>query len=270
MTVLWPIAVTTFKEGVRNRALYGITLIALLLMGANFLVSGMIPRDIGKVSVDMALSMVSFCGLLVVLFVCINLIAKDLDKRTIYMVLSRPISRTQYIFGKFAGMALLVLATVSLLAVFSLISVGVITIVYPAYTAQFSWTLFFVALFFTTMMLVLLTALSFFFASFTSSSFTTLVLTVVSYVIGHSLSDVKALVEAPQAVGIQVSPLTVKAVQFAYYIFPNLSLFDIKLQAAHGLPLTGAYIFWVAAYGAVYTCLAITLSALIFRKREFP
>ena len=82
--------------------------------------------------------------------------------------------------------------------------------------------------------------------------------------------DVKALVEAPQAVGIKVSSVTVKVVQAAYYIFPNLSIFDIKLQAAHSLPISLSYIFWAVSYGVVYTALAIIVASVIFRRREFP
>ena len=107
MTVLWPITLITFKEGIRNRAVYGISLLALLLFGANFLVAGMMPRDVGKVAVDFALSTISLSGILLVLFIGINLLAKDIDRRTIYMVLARPISRSQYIIGKFFGMCLL-------------------------------------------------------------------------------------------------------------------------------------------------------------------
>src|SRR5512144_731443 len=121
---LWPIALITFKEGIRNRALYGITLFALLLFGVTALVATMIPREVGKVSVDMALSTISFAGLLIVLFVGINLLAKDLDKRTIYTVLSRPISRSQYIIGKFFGMVLLITVTTG---VISLLAMGSIT-----------------------------------------------------------------------------------------------------------------------------------------------
>jgi Cu-processing system permease protein len=270
MISLWPLAVITFKEGIRNRAIYGITIIALLLLVANFLISGMIMQEIGKVAVDMALSTVSFSGLLIVLFVGINLMAKDLDKRTIYMVLSRPISRSQYIVGKFLGMSLLILATVIFLSLFAAASILLIKMTYHGYFPRFSWPLVILALSFTALTLLLLTSLSFLFSSFTSTSFITLVLTVISYIIGQSLSDVKALVEAPEVVGIHVSPVTVKIVQAAYYLFPNLSLFDIKTQAAHGLFPTPSYIFWVVIYGLVYTTLSITFAALIFRRREFP
>ena len=120
MTVLWPIAMITFKEGIRNRAIYGISLFALLLLVANLLVSGMMFQSAGKAAVDIALSAVSFSGLLLVLFVGINLIAKDLDRRTIYMVLARPISRAQYIIGKFFGMVLLIAFAMVVLSVLAM------------------------------------------------------------------------------------------------------------------------------------------------------
>ncbi len=270
MTAIWAIAVITFKEGIRNRAIYGISIFALLLLGANLLISGMIMQEVGKVAVDMALSTVSFTGLLLVLFVGINLMAKDLDKRTIYMVLSRPISRPQYILGKFLGMVLLILATISILSIFAIISIFMVKLSYPGYFPRFSWSLILLATSFITIALILLSALTFLFASFSSTSFITLVLTIVSYIIGQSIADVKALVEAPQAVGIKVSPITMKVVQAAYYIFPNLSIFDIKLQAAHGLPISLSYIFWTVSYGAVYIALAIIVASVIFIRREFP
>jgi Cu-processing system permease protein len=269
MTVLWPIALITFKEGIRNRALYGITLFALLLFVTIFLISDMIMQEVGKVAVDMALSAVSLSGLLLVLFVGINLMAKDLDKRTIYMVLSRPISRSQYIVGKFLGMVLLIVTTIVVLSVFAVLSIIMIKSMYSGYFDRFSLPLIFQALFFTTLMLILLSAISFLFASFTSTSFITLVLTVITYIIGQSLTDVKALVEAPQTAGIKVSAMTVKAVQAAYYIFPNLSFFDIKTQAAHAISIPISSTIWIVLYGLIYTSLCITIAALVFRKKEF-
>jgi ABC-type transport system involved in multi-copper enzyme maturation permease subunit len=270
MRTLWPIAFITFKEGIRNRAIYGISLFALLILGVNLLISNMFMQEVGKVAVDMALSTVSFAGLLLVLFVGINLMAKDLDKRTIYMVLSRPISRPQYIVGKFFGMVVLLLVTLLFLSIFAVISIQIVKMAAPTYFFRFSWSMVLLALFFTLQGLVLLTSLSFLFSSFTSTSFITLVLTVISYIIGQSLSDVKTLIENSQIVGIKISPVTVKVIQVAYYVFPNLSLFDIKMQAAHGLSLSVSYIFWTVSYGLIYTCFAITLAALVFRKKEFP
>lgn len=267
MTTLWPIARITFKEGIRNRAIYGIFIMALMLLIVNFLVCSMIPREIGKVAVDIALSTVYFSGLLLVFFVGINLMAKDIDKRTIYMVISRPISRSQYIVGKFLGMFMLIVATMVFLSIFAVLSIFVIKLSYPGYYERFSWPMVLLALSFSVLSLILLSAMSFLFASFTSSSFITLVLTMIAYIIGRSSYDVKALIESA---GNQPSPVIVKLVQTAYYLFPNLSVFDIKTQAAHDLPLSSAYIFWTVLYGVVYTSLAVAAAAVFFRKREFP
>jgi ABC-type transport system involved in multi-copper enzyme maturation permease subunit len=269
---LWPITLVTFKEGIRNRALYGITLFALLLFGATALVATMIPREVGKVSVDMALSTISFTGLLVVLFVGINLMAKDLDKRTIYTILSRPISRSQYIVGKFFGMILIIIATMGILSLLAMAVLVLMKMTFGAdYFSRFSWKLIILADFLAVFMLILLSAVSFLFSSFTSSSFITLVLTIITYIIGESVTGVKELVEStPQAVGFTISPLTRRMVEATYYIFPNLSLFDIKLQAAHALAVSASFVIWTVIYGLVYIVLSITLAALIFTKKEFP
>ena len=97
------LAIITFKEGIRNRALFGIGLLALFVLGLNLAVAGFFMRDIGKVTVDMNISALSFAGLLLIFFVGVNLMAKDIDRKTIHLVLSKPISRRQYIFGKFFG-----------------------------------------------------------------------------------------------------------------------------------------------------------------------
>lgn len=270
MNILWPLAFITFKEGIRNRAMYGISFFALALFGLNIVIANMAPRDVGKVAVDVALSTVSLAGLLLVLFVGINLIAKDLDKRTIYMVLARPLSREQYIIGKFLGMCLLILATVAFLGVFANLSILLLKLAYAAYFPRFDWLIVEVALAFIALSLIVLSALSFFFSSFVSSSFVTLVLTMISYIIGQSMSDVKALIEAPRAAGFEISPVTATVVNVAYYVLPNLSFFDIKVHAAHGIEIGWPYILSVSLYGAVYTAIAVGCAAFFFRKKEFP
>jgi len=270
MKSTWPLAIITFKEGIRNRAIYGIFLLALLLFAANFLICGMIMQEVGKVAVDVALSAVSFSGLLLVLFVGINLLAKDLDRRTIYMVLARPISRRQYIRGKFIGMSLLIMTSIASLGSCAILSIYSVKWAFPNYFPRFAWGPVLWALALITMMLILLSALTFLFASFTTSSFVTLILTVVSYLIGHGVAAIKALVEAPETVGIEVSATTVRLVKGAYYLFPNLSLFDIKVQAAHNLPVSCNYLAGTLGYGMVYSALAITLAGMIFSRKEFP
>ena len=141
---------------------------------------------------------------------------------------------------------------------------------YPNCFQRFSWLMFALAIIFIVVMLIMLLSLSFFFASFTSTSFIALVLTIICYLIGNSLTDVKALVESPQSAGIDPSPIVVKVVQVAFYLFPNLSFFDIKTQAAHGLAMSPAHVCWILTYGIVYTAIVMAGSCAIFCRREFP
>jgi ABC-type transport system involved in multi-copper enzyme maturation permease subunit len=84
------------------------------------------------------------------------------------------------------------------------------------------------------------------------------------------LADIKTLFDTPGITGETVSPITVKVVQIAYYLFPNLSFFDIKTQIAHGLSVPLSTVLWTVLYCAVYTTLVVGLASLIFRRREFP
>jgi ABC-type transport system involved in multi-copper enzyme maturation permease subunit len=270
MTPLWPIAVITFKEGIRSRAVYGISLFAIMLLGLSLVISYMAPRDVGKVAVDMSLSTVSFSGLLVVLFIGINLIAKDFDRRTIYMVLAKPVSRGEYIVGKFFGMLFVLLSATIVISCLAALSLFLLKTGYPNYFDRFSWSMVVLGIVFVTMMLVLLSALSFLFASFSSGSFITLSLTIISYIIGQSLGDVRALLEAQQTSGAQVSEVALALMRIAYYLFPNLSLFDIKTHVAHGIFLSSSRIIWTMIYGIVYSSIVLIAASLFFRKKEFP
>ena len=119
MKNIWLMAQITFKEGIRNRILLGIFFFAFALCVGNLIITNMFAYDLGKVAIDVGLSIVSIAGLIIIFFMGINLLAKDLDKRTIYMVLSRPISRRQYIIGKFCGLGLLILTSVLILGLFA-------------------------------------------------------------------------------------------------------------------------------------------------------
>ena len=113
---IWHLAVLTFKEGVRDRALYGVMIIALMMLVAGMGIVSLFGQELGKVAIDLTLSTVVFAGLILTFFANINLLRKDIDKRTIYSVLSKPISRREYILGKYVGLFSLVAVSTSLLA----------------------------------------------------------------------------------------------------------------------------------------------------------
>ena len=109
MSKICLVASITFKESIRNRALHAIFLLGLVLFTMNMIITGMFNWELGKVAVDVGLSVVSFSGLVIILFLGINVVSGDIDRRSIYQILSRPITKSQYILGKYLGLALIIL-----------------------------------------------------------------------------------------------------------------------------------------------------------------
>ncbi len=263
------LAYITFKEGIRSRALFGIFIMALLMFAGTVTLTNLFMRDIVKVAVDLSLSTISFAGLLMVIFIGTSLLAKDIDKRTIYMVISRPISRTQYVIGKYLGLCFLVAVAVPFLGVLSSLPVYVSGIFYKNPQALFSWKIYFIAIIFITMKLMLIAAVIVLFSSITSTSFISLMLTIVTYLIGSTSETAKGILDSKME-GVEITPLMAFIIKGVYYIFPNLSAFDLKLQAAHGLALTEGYLFSVPLYWLLYTGIIVAAASLIMERREFP
>ncbi len=270
MNSFLPVVKITFLEGVRSRALYGIVVLALLMCGANFLISGMVMREVGKVAVDVGLATTGFSALLLLLFVAIQQFAADLDQKTLYMILARPISRTHYLLGKYCGMILLILAAMLILSLAMFATVGLIWLGSSDYFERIFISLICTALLLNTLQLFLLCAVSFLFATFTSSSFLTLILTLLTYFIGHGLTSVKEIIGSAGKIGIEISTISATLVEWASWIFPNLALFNIRTQAAHGLWPEWHYFLGAVIYAFVYIGMVLCLAVIIFRRREFP
>jgi len=264
----WALALITFKEGIRSRSVYGIVLFALFILGLNVAVAGFFMRDIGKVTVDMNLSALSFSGLLLVFFVGLNLMAKDIDKKTIHLVLSKPISRVEYIWGKYLGILLFVGVCLLVLLSFSSATVFGLRLLYLDYFAPFSWGVFYLAAFFVFVKLALLSALVVFFSSITTSSFVTLIFSICSYLVGQTIEEVVFYLRSSLSER-EISTTLQKFIEGVAYVFPNLSVFDFQIEAAHALAI-GAGRFWTSlSYGTVYIALLLLAASLIFRRREF-
>jgi len=263
------LAYITFREGLKNRALFGIFIMVIFMFAVTVTLTNLFMRDIIKVASDLSLTTISFSGLLMVMFIGINLLARDIDKRTIYMVISRPISRAQYIVGKFFGLSILVITAVLFVGVLSTIPVFLSGLSYTNPMSVFKWEIYFTAIVFIAMKLVLLTSIIVFFSSFTSTSFISLILTIATYIIGSTTEVVKGLLDVKME-GVDISPAMSAVIKIVYYIFPNFSAFDLKLQASHGLALPDGYVFWVFLYWIFYIGIMISAGTVIMRRREFP
>lgn len=270
MKSIFALATITFKEGIRNRALFAIALLALFLFGLNISVAGFFMRDIGKVTVDMNLTALTFSGLLLVFFVGVNLMAKDIDRKTIHLVLSKPVSRFHYIWGKYLGLLLFVTASLLLLLTLSSLTIVLLRQLYPNYFIGFSWIIFFIACFFILIKFWVLTAIVVFFSSITSSSLITLIFSLSSYVAGVTIEEVVFYLRTELAVQERIVSESLKRfIDLISYLLPNFSVFDFTMEAAHGLAISGNRFFFSLGYGALYTVILLLLASFVFSRREF-
>lgn len=264
--MLKAIAWVTFLEGIRNKAVYGITLLAGLMMAFTIALSAMIMRDVGKVATDFTLSAVTFAALLVVLFVGVSSIARDMERKTLYLALARAVPRSRYLLGRFAGLSLLQAVIMLLLLVASLATLLLVRQMYGSYFGTVSLGQVCLAHLFILLQMVLLTALSLLFSLVASSSFVTFLLTTLAWLIGSSTQAVKQLIETAKPETI--SPVIKSLVLAAYYVFPNFSLFDLKATAAHGLAVNPLQIGFSLLYAVGYSVTALSLAILLFNKKE--
>lgn len=269
MSGIISLAYITFKEGIRNRALFGIFIMALVAFTLTVTLTDLFMRDIVRVAASLSLSTISFSGLLMVVFIGTNLLSKDIDKRTIYMVISRPISRAEYIVGKFLGLCLLVAASVLFLGLVSSLPVYFTGLSYQNPNSIFNWNIYFLSIIFIALKLMLIASVIIFFSSITSTSFISLILTIATYIIGSTNEVVKGLLDSKME-GVEISSLMARVIKFVYYVFPNLSAFDLKVQAVNGLSVASGYILWTSFYWLFYVGIMVAAGSLLMMRREFP
>lgn len=265
---IWPIALLTFKEGLQHRILYGVLVFASLVMLFTILASGLFMRDVQKIILDLSLSAISLAGLLIPFFLTISLLSRDIEQRTAFTILAKPISRSHYILGKYLGISLLTCLVVAVLSCFTLLTIQTCRFIYPAHIfSDLSYSAILVACYMILAGILVLNSCVFLWCSITTSSFLATLLAIATYLIGQTSEDLVRFMSLENS-GVTVSPLTQKTVQAALYIFPNLAAFDFKHQAAYGLVISSQDIAFVLIYALAYISAMLLLSMLIFSRRD--
>ncbi|MHB8987519.1 MAG: ABC transporter permease [Desulfobulbia bacterium] len=264
---IWFLALATCTEGVRHRALWAIVCLAVLLTMANLGVTTLYSWDLGKVSVEFGLSAVAFTGLLLVFFLGMKILADDLERNRIFMLLSRPVSIWQYLAGKFLGLTMVLGFSTIILGLAATLSMQYVLWQYPAYVPpNFSWLTYLMALTSQWLSLVVVLAVSVLCFSFASQSFVALLLAVSSYLVGQNMELLRRVVMENAHAGALTGQE--KLVVVLSWIFPNLSLFDKKYAAAYGMAFSGQEFLLLCLYSLSYSALLIYLATLLFRRKE--
>src|ERR1700733_4976925 len=249
-------AINTFRERVRDRVLYNLIFFALMMIGASILV-GEISIGISRlVIINLGLSAISIFGLVMAIFIGVGLVHKEIEKRTLYTLLSKPVKRWEFLVGKFGGLLLTLAANTALMTV----GLGV-ALYYVSRSFLRADISILVAVYFILLELALVTALALFFSCFSSPMLSTL-FTLGLYVAG---------VFAPGILGISqfTQNWAVAAItRFVYYLLPNFHNFGVIAAAAHGDAVPLALIWHNTLYAALYVALVLVAASAIFSGRN--
>lgn len=248
------ICINTFREAVRDKILYSLVFFALLMIGVGSVMDRVTIGQTDKIILDFGLASISIFGVLIAIFVGVGLVFKEIDKRTIYSIVSKPIERWQFLLGKYFGLILTLFVEVALMSV----GLSIAMVLFSAHGLQ---TSFFYAIFLTFIELCLMTSVAVFFSSF-STPFMSGFFTLAVFVIGHLTQDLKAFSTRLDEMGQLI-------VKVLFYLLPNLEIFNLRGWAVHGKEVPFEQISLAISYGFFYTMTVFVLAVIVFQKREF-
>ena len=261
------VAGSVFKESVRDRVPYSLVVFAVVLMAASYLISQLTAGQDLKIIKDLGLASISVIGLLIAIFIGIGLVSKEVERRSIYSLLSKPLSRTNFILGKFAGLVLTLVVNVAAMTVAYYLMLAVMNGMadegtrraWPA-PAMDPWLLVPIVLILA--QLTMVTAVALLFSTFSSPLLSAL-LTLGVWTAGHFNADLRSIETVID------SPVAVYAARTLYYVLPNFAAFDVKAQVVHGEGVSLVQAAVTLLYGAAYVSALLAASVVIFRRRDF-
>jgi ABC-type transport system involved in multi-copper enzyme maturation permease subunit len=251
------IALHTYKESVREKVLYNLIGFAFLLITAAILF-GSISLGVDQIIlVNLGLSSISVFGLLMAIFIGIGLVSKEIERRTIYTILSKPVARFEFIVGKFLGLLL------------------TLTINTAIMTAGFYVALFYIqrrlvlsdwvalqCVYFILLQFAIVVGVALLFSCI-STPILSATFTFCVYVIGNFLSDIRTFGQQSGNAPLQ------KLTAGLYYLLPNFSDFQTISKAAHGVPSPAYLVTANSLYALLYVTILICAAVLIFEEKEF-
>lgn len=251
------IARNTFKECVRDKVLYNLVIFAILIITSSLILGTITIGDVKQIIINLGLSTLSIFGTLISIFIGIQLVYKEIDKKTVYSLLSKPVARHEFVLGKYLGLTwtLAVNVSIMILGIYA-------SILYVRHSFQASDVHILLAglLIFVELMLVIAIALCF--STFSTPALSA-VFTFSLYVIGHFNSDIRHY-------GVNSESLPTKVISgVLYHLLPNFANFDVISRTAHGQFMSSGVYLFSLAYGLLFSIALVLVAMLVFQRRDF-
>jgi ABC-type transport system involved in multi-copper enzyme maturation permease subunit len=257
------IARNTFRENIRDKVLYNLILFALIMILSSIALGQLTLGHETKVIIDLGLSVMSMFGTIIAIFIGISLVYKEIERRTVYALLAKPVYRWEFIAGKYLG-----LLTTLLVNVLTMTTFLAATLLYHGGVNASEMLHLLPAVYLIFLSLALTTSMALVFSTFSTPALSAL-FTLFLWGIGHFSND---LLDLGKLAG---SAVLEKVTRVLYYLLPNLANFtaidsrNIIQSAAYYQPVSAASITWVTAYGVIYSSVLVAIAAAVFARKEF-
>jgi len=246
------IALNTFREAIRNRILYLLLVFAVTMISFAQILSLLTVGSEEKIIKDFGLASIDVFGVLTAVFIGIGLVSREIERRTVYTILAKPIHRFEFVLGKFAGLALTLLVNTAVMAAWFFL----VLLLEGMFDPRLGLAI--LLLFFQ---FLLVTAIAVLFSCL-STPILSSVLTLALYVVGHLLWSLDLLQRRLHSVAATA------VCRVLYYVLPNLGNFDIKGEVVHGLAIDPSRIAWAAAYLVLYGTAILATACAAFERKE--
>ena len=258
-----------FKESVRDRVLYAIAGFAVLLVAASILIGQITAGQDIKIIKDLGLATIELAGALMTVFIGVGLVAREIERKSVFSLLAKPLARWEFIVGKYVGLVLTIAVNLWAMALVMFLPLAILLWMSPE-NVRASWTApaldprLLLSVLLITAEMALLTAVALFFSTFSSSALLSVVFTVGVFIAGLISADLRNFTEI-----VNVHPLVGQLVSTIGWLLPAFSEFDIKAQIVHGKPVSAGFVVSTLAYAAVYATAVVAAAVGVFSRREF-
>jgi ABC-type transport system involved in multi-copper enzyme maturation permease subunit len=246
------VAANTYRETVRERVLYNLVFFALLMTVSGLMMKQLSIRQDERIIKDIGLAAMELFGTLIAVFIGVGLVSKEIERRSLYPLLAKPLDRGEFILGKFAGLGFTLLVNVGVMTAGLYLTLAATRRGFDPNLLKAVYTMY--------LGLLLVVALALLFSAISSSTLAA-VGTVILVVAGH-FSDVIRNMR-------QVAPGTPDWLSRGlYYALPNFRNFDLKSRVVHFDPVPAGDLAWISLYAAAYLAVVLGLALVVFRSRE--
>lgn len=251
---IYAIAVNTVREAIRNRVLYTLLFFALALIGTGVVLASLSYVERERILQDVGFAAMRVFAVAIAIFVGIHLVHREVDRRTIFTILSKPIARSEFLIGKYAGLVLTLWLQIGVMslgfAAISQLSGAPLGSVHAA------------AVVLVGAEVAVVVAVALLFSAFTTPMLASL-FTAGLWMIGQLSRDLRAL-------GAQADSETIRrATEFLYRALPDFQAFDLTAHAARGLVIASSDVLLPLAYATGYATLVLVAATWIFERRDF-